>query len=85
MPVSQVELKHGISSGVRLRALGNSLVPLYEEHECRLERNISVENWSAMDEWEKAIMIASRRTRIAIANLQAEAEIEHSQKQARKK
>jgi len=83
--VSQVELDHGVSSGVRLRALGTGLVPLYEEHESRLERNIDLVTWSGMEELEKAIIIAARRIRIAIANLQAEADIKKQQKDAKKR
>lgn len=83
--VSQIDLEHGISAGVRLRSYGNGMVPLYEEHEARLERGIRLSEWSDMAEMEKALIVAARRTRIAIQNLQEEAQIKHSEKQMRRK
>jgi hypothetical protein len=75
VPVTSIELEHGVSAGIRLRSLGNNLVPLYEEHEARLERNFGLEAWAAMGADEKALIVAARRIRIAMSNLQSEAEI----------
>lgn len=83
--VSQIELEHGVSAGVRLRSYSTGLVPLYEEHETRLERGIGLEAWSEMEEMEKALIIAARRVRIAIHNLQEEAQIKQSEKQMKRK
>lgn len=78
-------MEHGTSAGVRLRALGKGLVPVFEEHEARLERGYSLEEWSAMAEMEKALVIAARRTHIAIQNLQTEAEIKKAEQEAKRK
>lgn len=61
-----------------LRSLAQELVPIQEEHEARLERGIFLERWDAMDIWEKALLIAVRRVRVAQANLQSEAEMRQS-------
>lgn len=61
------------------------LVPLYEEHESRLERGIDIEEWMAMDEREKALLIAARRIRIAIHNLQEEAQIKKANRDMKRK
>lgn len=83
--VSEIDLEHGISAGVRLRAHSNGMVPLYEEHAARLERGIRLEEWGEMPEMEKALIVAARRIRIAIQNLQEEAQIKHSERMAKKK
>lgn len=84
LPVSQIEPEHGVSAGIRLRSFGSGLVPLYEEHESRLERGIELEAWGEMEEMEKALIVAARRIRIAIKNLQEEAQIEESERKMRK-
>lgn len=68
-----------------MRSPTAGLVPIYEEHEARLERGIEVRAWMEMDETEKALIIAARRTHIAIRNLQAEAEIAYSEQEIRRK
>jgi len=85
MPVTKIELEHGVSAGVTLRSPAYGLVPIYEEHEARLERGIGVQAWMDMDETEKALIVAARRIRIAIANLQAEAEIKRSEQEAKRR
>lgn len=85
VPVTQVELQHGISAGIRLNTFAVGLVPIHEEHEARLERNISLEFWGTMHHMEKALIIANRRNRIAMKNLQEEAVIEKSKRDAKKK
>ena len=68
-----------------MRALGNGMVPIYEEHTARLERGLSIETWSGMSEMEKAMLIAQRRISIQVQNLQTEAEIRKSKQDAKRK
>lgn len=84
-PVSRIELEHGVSAGVRLKAYGEGMVPLYEEHEARLERGISLEAWYAMEEMEKALIVASRRIRFMLHNLQEEAQIRQANRKTKRK
>jgi len=77
-PVTELELDHAVYSGVQQKAAGADLVTLQEEHDARLERGIGVQAWMEMDVYEKALLIAARRNRIAIQNQQAEAEIKKS-------
>lgn len=70
---------------MKLRAPARGLVPIYEEHETRLERGINIQDWMRISETEKALMVAVRRTHQAISNLQAEAEIRHTEREARKR
>lgn len=80
-----MELDHAVYSGVQQKSSGADLVTLQEEHEARLERGIGIHEWMGMDLWEKALLIASRRNRIAIANQQAEAEIRKSIQESKRK
>lgn len=66
-----------MSAGVYLRSFGNinGMVPVFEEHEARLERNIGLDDWLKMNVDERALVIATRRVRIALGNLQNEAEL----------
>lgn len=82
--VTTIELQHGISAGARLRSFGESMVPLFEEHEARLERGIGLEVWGAMPRMEKAFLIAHRRIKLSLQNLQSEAEIKHAEAKAKK-
>jgi len=82
--VTQIELEHGINIGVNLRVLGRDMVPLHEEHEARLERNIRLDEWTSMPRFEKALVVANRRVRIALANLQAEEEIRETNRKTAK-
>lgn len=77
-------MEHAVSAGIYLRSLGEGLVPLYEEHAVRLERNIDIQTWMRLDVTEKALMVAAHRLRIAIDNLQSEAQIEHAENEAKK-
>lgn len=79
-----MELENAVSTGVSLRALGPDVIPLHEEHEARLERGIRLEEWGRMEVFEKALIVASRRIRIALQNLQADAEIKHAKRNAPK-
>lgn len=83
--VTEIELDHAVYAGVNQSAQGDDLVTLQEEHEARLERGLNVEAWSRMEMYEKALLIAARRNRIAIANQQAEAEIQKNIQEAKRK
>jgi len=84
-PVSRIELEHGVSSGVSLRSYGKGMIPIYEEHMTRLERGIGLDAWSEMEEMEKALIVASRRIRIAMHNLQEEAQIKKSERDSKRR
>jgi len=60
------------------------MVPLHEEHTARLERGITLDDWSKMELEEKALVIANRRIRIAVDNLQADAEIKSAKRNAKR-
>lgn len=83
--MTEIDLEHGISAGITLRSAAAGLVPIYEEHAARLESGISVADWMEMDETEKALVVAARRIQIATKNLQAEAEIQHSEREIKRK
>jgi hypothetical protein len=70
---------------VQFTSFSQYLVPVYEEQQARLERNIRLAEWAEMDVLEKALIIASRRIRIAVANLQSEAEIRDSKQKTKKR
>lgn len=78
-------MEHGINAGIMVRSLANGIVPIYEEHEARLERGIGIDDWMRMDEREKALLIASRRIHLAIHNLQEEAQIRQAQREAKRR
>lgn len=73
-------MDNAVSAGIYLKTLGPDTVPPHEEHEARLERGIRLAEWAEMDLFEKALIIANRRIRIAIQNLQADAEIRAARK-----
>lgn len=83
--VTQVELEHGIYSGVKLKSIGDGMVPMFEEHEARLERGIGLDAWGTMPLFEKALLIAHRRVRNAMSNLQTEAEMKDSERRAKRR
>lgn len=76
--VVRAELEYGVSAGIRLRSLSQGLVPIFEEHQARLERGIDLDTWGRMDCTEKALIIAVRRVHVAMQNQQSEAEIRHN-------
>ncbi len=65
--------------------IGIDMVPLHEEHEARLERGLNLEAWGRMPLMEKAMIIASRRIRIAISNINTEAEIRDAERKAKRR
>lgn len=85
VPVTEIELDHGVYAGVHLRMIGVDMIPVQEEHDARLERGISLENWGSMDLWEKALIVANRRVRVAISNIHTEAEIRDAERQAKRR
>lgn len=82
VPITQIEIENAISAGVQWKAMAPGLVPVFEEHQARLERNISLKDWAEMDEMEKAFVIAVRRNETAQKNLQADAEIRAAKRKA---
>jgi hypothetical protein len=79
-PATRIELEYGVSSNLWLSSLANGMVPEYEEHVARLEHGIGLDVWANMNVDEKAMIIAVRRTTMAMKNLQSEAEIRQSEK-----
>lgn len=82
--VTKFELDNAISSGVTWGSLGSDMVPLFEEHSTRMERNYTLDQWYALDPMERAMAVAHRRLDIASKNLQVEAEIRDSKRKAKK-
>ena len=83
--VTQIELENGISAGIHWRALTEDMVPAHEEHEARLERGLRLREWEEMHYTEKALIIAARRIRMAVRNLQSEAEGREMERRAKRK
>jgi len=75
--ITKVELGESISAGIKLGAIGEGMVPIFEEHSARLERGYSLEQWYALAPMERAIVIAVRRIDVATKNHQQEAEARH--------
>jgi len=63
-----------------MRSLAPGLIPIYEEHTTRIERGIGLKDWGNMPGDEKAMLVALRRTAMAMKNLQAEAELKENKK-----
>lgn len=61
------------------------MVPLFEEHLAREEKNIRLDDWYGMDKTERAIVIAVRRIGNAAKNHQAEAEIRAADRKSKKR
>lgn len=83
--VTEVELEHGISAGIRLRSLGNRMIPVFEEQQARLSNHFSLKEWDEIQHMEKAMIVAVMRVDNAIKNLQSEAEIRDSERKAKKR
>ena len=82
--VTRVELSHSVSAGIMWGAIGSDMVPIYEEHQARLERNYSIAAWYELEAMERAMVIAIRRIDNAARNLQSEAEIADAKRNANK-
>lgn len=85
LPVTAIELEYAVYSGAKLKILAEGMVPVFEEHEARVERGLSLEAWGTMPLYEKAMIIAIRRTNIALQNLQNEAEIRDAERKAKRR
>lgn len=83
--ITKIELEHGISAGIGLQTWFEELIPPFEEHAARLEMRFTQAEWDGMDYWDKVIIVAHRRTRLAMHNLQEEAQIKKINKTPRKK
>jgi hypothetical protein len=83
--VTKVEIEDGVNAGIRWRSLGTNMVPIFEEHSSRIERNISLGDWMTMDVMDRAMIIAIRRIDIASKNHQAEAESKKIKNESRRK
>lgn len=79
-----MELEYGVGAGIKLKTTAAGMVPIYEEHAARLERRISLDDWYCMDVYERALVVAHRRIHIQVQNLQSEAEIRNSKREAKK-
>lgn len=78
--VTRIELDNGINAGIYWRSLGEGMVPIFEEHLARLERNIRLDEWWKLEPMERAMIVAVRRVDNATKNLQTEAEIRASKR-----
>lgn len=85
VPVTQVELDNSVSPNVEVRAIGLGMVPIYEEHTVRLESGYKLNEWTALDVMEKALLVAVRRSRIALENIQADEQIKHAKRNAKRR
>ena len=83
--ITRLELDNGISAGIHWRALGADMVPIYEEHSARMERNIDINQWYAMEPMDRAMIVAVRRIDVASKNHQTEAEIRAAKKKLHQK
>ena len=83
--VTHVELENATSAGVRWGSLASDMVPLFEEHLARLEKNYKMDEWYKIDRMERAMVVAVRRVDIATKNHQTEAEIKNATKKAGRK
>lgn len=83
--VTRIELDNAVSAGVMWGALGSDMVPIFEEHTTRLERNYTLEQWYALDPMERALVVAHRRIDMAAKNLQSDAEIRDAKRKSKQK
>lgn len=81
--VTEIELDHGINAGIRLRSIGKGMVPVYEEHDIRIENKMSLEEWDKLPYMERAIIVAVSRVKRAMNNLHSEAEIRESESKSK--
>lgn len=82
--VENIEPENGISTGIMWKSYGTGLVPIFEEHSVRIEKNISVEAWLAMSGKERAFIIAAKRIQRSIDNQQVEAESRKAKQESAK-
>lgn len=82
--ITRIELDNAVSAGVLWGSLGADMVPLFEEHSARLERDYTLAEWYALDRMERALVVAHRRIDMASRNLQSEAEIRDAKRKSKK-
>jgi len=82
--LTRIELDNNVSAGIYWRSLGTGMVPIFEEHLARLERNIRMDDWRRMEAMERAMVIAVRRVENAAKNHQAEAEAKAAKRNIKK-
>ena len=82
--LTSIELDDAINAGIRLKKLGVDMVPFFEEHTARLERNYSIEAWYALRPMERALIVAQRRLDNAMKAHQNQAEAKRMKQQAKK-
>lgn len=83
--VTRFESENSVSAGVTWGSLGADMIPLFEEHTTRLERNYTIEQWYGLPRMERAMAVAMRRIDIASKNLQSDAEIRKAKSDAKRK
>lgn len=83
--VTRFEAEYAVSAGIMWGAIGEGMVPLYEEHAARIESGYTIEQWYGVDRMERALVVAMRRIDIAQKNLQSDAEIRKAKIDAARK
>lgn len=82
--ITDIEVEHGIDSGISSGVLIPGLIPIFEEQTVRIEHGYSVQEWMDEDYDEKVWMVAIRRMNQAMKNHQTDAEIAESERQMKK-
>ena len=75
-----IPITSGISAGIRIKTLISGLVPVYEEHAARKAEGYKMEEWYALDPFDRAFAVAMFRTKNSIEAHQNEAEIDQMKK-----
>ena len=83
-PITKIEPKNIVVTGIQWGSLGVEMVPIFEEQSARLERGFSIQSWIDMDPIERAMIVAIRRIDNSMKNIQADAEIAASKKGSKK-
>jgi hypothetical protein len=81
--VTKAQLDNGPATGLQWGALGVGMIPIFEEQAARLERNLTLEQWAALDSMERALLIAQRRIDAAIRAVQEEAAMRQAKRKAK--
>jgi len=54
------------------------MIPVFEEHNVRIDNKMSLAEWDELPYMERVIIVAVHRIRNSISNLQSEAEIRNA-------
>jgi len=81
--VTKAQLDGGPATGLQWGALGAGMVPTFEEQAARLDKNMTLEQWGALDPMERALLIAQRRIDAAIRAVQEEAAARQAKRKAK--